>query len=192
MGFYTVCMVSKVDYNFNLLSSLVAISDKSPTGIMLINSNKPVGSFEKDSDGNRKAVRVKIGKTRYLVHRVVWLLHYGSIDSTLDIDHIDGNPWNNLVNNLRLVTKVENQRNRRKMQNNLTGYNGVGIHTTATGSGKYNTYIRACWINLLGKQVHKDFNIKNFETIELAAEFADLYRELQIQDRQTYTERHGK
>jgi hypothetical protein len=60
-------MASKINYNFDLLSSVVSISEKSPTGIILKNNSKPVGWFEKDSKGNRKAIRIKIGKTRYLV-----------------------------------------------------------------------------------------------------------------------------
>ena len=185
-------MVTKVNYDFTLLSSSVSISEASPTGIINNKTGKPIGSFEKRSNGDKLAVRVVLNKIRYMVHRVVWVLHYGSIDSNLDIDHIDGDPYNNKLSNLRLVEKTINQRNRKRLKNNLTGYNGVCFHTTATGSGGYNKYVRATWVNINGKPAHKDFNIKNFETLEFATEFADLYRQLQIQDRETYTERHGQ
>lgn len=184
-------MEKRITYDFELLSEVVAIDNNCPTGLILLQNKKPIGEFEKDKDGNRKAIRIRVEKFRYLAHRVVWLLYYGTIDPDLDIDHIDGNPWNNKITNLRLVPKKVNQRNRKKMKNNSTGLNGVCIHTTPTGSGKYNTYVRAYWVGLNGKQVLKDFNVKRFETIELAIEFAELYRSLNIEDKETYTERHG-
>lgn len=180
-------MVTKVNYDFDLLSSSVSISEASPTGIINNKTGKPMGSLEKLPNGEKQAVRVQLNKIRYMVHRVIWVLHYGSIDSNLDIDHIDGNPHNNRLSNLRMVEKTINQRNRKKMKNNQTGYNGVCIHINSK-----QTYVRAVWVNLKGKQEHKDFNIKNFETLEFATEFADLYRQLQIQDIETYTERHGQ
>lgn len=186
-------MVRKVNYDFDLISSFVSISETSPTGIISNITGKPTGNFEKCSDGSKHYIRVLINKRRYMVHRVVWLLHYGSVDDRLVIDHIDGDSWNNSIHNLRLVEQSTNQRNRKKMNTNQTGYNGVGIHTTATGNRNgFNTYARATWVDINGKPAHKDFNIKNFETLEFATEFADLYRQLQIQDRETYTERHGK
>ena len=185
-------MASKLNYSYKELSKYVKPSEESPTGLASISNGKPIGNFEKDSTGNRKAIRVKIGDNRYLAHRVIWTLIHGYIDPELDIDHIDGNPWNNSIMNLRLVSKSDNQRNRRKMKNNSTGMNGVGLHTTANGSGGYNTYVRACWVSRVGKQSVKDFNIKNFDSVDLAVEFADLYRAMKIKDKDTYTERHGK
>ncbi len=183
-------MASKIVYDFNLLDSFFTVSNTSPTGLVT-KDNQVTGSFDYGKNGEKKSIRVKLGKTRYLAHRVVWVLINGKIDNTLDIDHIDGNPWNNRQENLRLVPKLLNQRNRKRMSNNKTGYNGVGIHTTATGSGKFNTYVRACWVDMNGKQIHKDFNIKNFESVEDASEFAELYRRMNIEDSTTYTERHG-
>lgn len=65
------------------------------------------------------------GKKLY-AHRVIWHMHYGAIPDGLCIDHIDGNGLNNLLNNLRVVTLSENQRNSRTPISNTTGY--VCIH----------------------------------------------------------------
>lgn len=55
---------------------------------------------------------VQINKERFLAHRIVWLLFNYKIDSKLVIDHIDRNPSNNFIDNLRLVTQAENNQNK--------------------------------------------------------------------------------
>jgi hypothetical protein len=59
-----------------------------------------------------------------MLHRVVWCLHYGEWPK-YSIDHIDGDPSNNRIANLRDVPMAENLRNRRRMKNNTSGANGV-------------------------------------------------------------------
>lgn len=54
---------------------------------------------------------ILIDGVRYLEHRLVWIFHNGSIPDGMEIDHIDGNPGNNRIENLRLATTSENQRN---------------------------------------------------------------------------------
>jgi len=60
---------------------------------------------------------VKINYKTYLYHRVVYFLHNNDWDihnSSMDnmIDHIDRNPLNNSIENLRVVTNQENTWNR--------------------------------------------------------------------------------
>jgi hypothetical protein len=62
-------------------------------------------------------------KTR-LSHRVIWAMEHGSWP-VHQIDHIDGNPLNNRIENLRDVTQSVNLRNAKKKINNISGFNGV-------------------------------------------------------------------
>ena len=69
-------------------------------------------------------ILVRIKGKHYRLHRLVWLYCYGSFPSS-DLDHIDHDKANNLITNLRLVTKQENQRNLSIAKNNKTGTTGV-------------------------------------------------------------------
>lgn len=60
----------------------------------------------------------------YRAHRVAWLYHYGFWPSQY-IDHVDGDPTNNRINNLRDVTKSQNNRNKRASSRCKSGCNGV-------------------------------------------------------------------
>lgn len=51
--------------------------------------------------------------TLYKVHRLIWLWHKGVFPSK-HLDHIDGNPSNNRIENLREATDAENMQNQRK------------------------------------------------------------------------------
>lgn len=74
-----------------------------------------------DKDGYRQG---KLFNKRYRAHRVIWAMQTGEW-SAEDIDHIDGNPANNKLANLRAVSHLENQRNKKRYKNNTTGAAGV-------------------------------------------------------------------
>jgi HNH endonuclease len=69
-------------------------------------------------------VRVKVCKKWFTAHRVAWFLHYGEAPEG-DIDHIDGNPSNNAITNLRCVSHQDNLRNTKKRKDNTSGVTGV-------------------------------------------------------------------
>lgn len=62
------------------------------------------------------------GKT-YLNHRLVWLWHHGFMPEN-QLDHIDQNPLNNRIDNLREASRSCNMRNR-KQQKTTSGVKGV-------------------------------------------------------------------
>lgn len=91
---------------------------------------QPIGSLTKEGYWRCK---------NQLVHRLLWLMTYGELPDK-DIDHINGIRNDNRLENLRVVTRMQNLWNRR----NVKGY----IYNPA--SKKYQARIR-----------------KNYETIHL-------------------------
>lgn len=57
---------------------------------------------------------VQVKGKKLAAHRVLWWLLRGEIPAWLCIDHIDGNRGNNRLENLRLCTRAQNNRNTRK------------------------------------------------------------------------------
>ena len=49
---------------------------------------------------------------KLLVHRVVWEAFNGPIPNGMDIDHIDGNPRNNSLKNLQVLSHTDNLKKR--------------------------------------------------------------------------------
>lgn len=116
------------------------------TGRLLWKFNRPargcVAGREAGSikvDGRYRTVHIH-GKRLY-VHRIIWEMHYGEIPRDKCIDHIDGNGLNNRLNNLRLATLSENQRNRRLQKCSRTGISGVFIH-----KGGFSVYCGAKYV----------------------------------------------
>ena len=86
---------------------------------------------------------VCLDRTVYMVHRVLWkLLKKEEPPETLD--HIDGNPLNNHISNLRECSQKQNTINRNRTKN-VTGVAGVYKSNT---KGKYYAQIKANDTNL--------------------------------------------
>ena len=66
-------------------------------------------------NGYRQA---SINGKNYFTHRLIFLFHHGRLPK--EIDHIDGDPSNNTISNLRVATRQENHMNQKKSKS----YNG--------------------------------------------------------------------
>jgi len=95
--------------------------------------------FWKNPNSNRVRVGQKVGskgvggyyKTTIngaykLNHRLIFLMHYGYLPKI--IDHIDNNPSNNRIENLRPATDSQNQHNANIAKKNKSGVKGVYWH----------------------------------------------------------------
>ena len=74
---------------------------------------------------------------RYYLHRLAWLYETGSMPEDC-IDHIDGNPLNNKISNLRCASRKQNQYNMKRNSANTSGYKGVHFHS---GTGKWRAVV---------------------------------------------------
>lgn len=75
---------------------------------------------------NKGYKRIQINKKLYGCHRIVWIIINGSdIPKGMEIDHINRNPLDNRIENLRLVTRSENMMNTKIFSTNKTGHKGV-------------------------------------------------------------------
>lgn len=65
-----------------------------------------------------------VNGSNYRAHRIIWCMVHG-FDPKEEIDHISGDPADNRISNLRVVTTLENMRNVKRPSNNKSGVIGV-------------------------------------------------------------------
>ena len=91
------------------------------------------GSAKKGSVAGRKVkqnyTQIEVDRKTYYLHRLVFIYHNGYCPKILD--HIDGNPDNNKLENLREATMSENQMNSKLNVNSSTKMKNVNWNTEA-------------------------------------------------------------
>lgn len=95
-------------------------------------AGKEAGTY---ANGGYRVVKTKEFRVR--VHRLVWIYFYGEPPNR-EIDHINGNPEDNRISNLRIVTATENRRNMARPKNNTSGVIGVSYRANRK---KWRAYI---------------------------------------------------
>jgi hypothetical protein len=100
-------------------------------------------------------IHIGVNKKTYMAHRLAWLYVYGGVIPNF-IDHINRNPTDNSIINLRLATHSQNQQNTKVSSRNKSGYKGV-----------FKVNRKSPWkvqITIDGKQIH----VGSFLDIETA------------------------
>ncbi len=144
-------------YKFILSKELLQIHFEYRNGILYW-KNKGTGILRERSGWVDKLGYVCVGFKRktYKAHRLIYLMHYGYLPKF--VDHIDGNPQNNQIENLREAQMVENSWNQKKRSTNTTGVKGISY------SKKAKKYTARCMSNGIS------FFIGQFDKIEDATE----------------------
>jgi hypothetical protein len=83
----------------------------------------PVKAGEIAGTSCGRYMRVCYGGKMRLIHRIIFAMHHGYMPEC--IDHIDGNPFNNRIENLREATVKQNQYNSKTPTHNTSGVKGV-------------------------------------------------------------------
>jgi hypothetical protein len=92
-----------------------------------------------------KYLQCSIDNKLYKLHRLAWLYMYDCWPSD-QIDHVDHNPRNNAIANLRDVSSAQNHQNRARKTKSASGYLGVTWHKR---DKRWQAYIE-----LKGKSIH--------------------------------------
>ena len=118
-----------MDEQIQLLQSALRYDPE--TGIFYWKIKRTRGVLPGDVAGSQNPkgyVRICLNGKFHSAHRVAWVLTYGKWPSNF-IDHRDGDPSNNKLENLREATATQNQANRRKKRNGSSQFKGVTFNT---------------------------------------------------------------
>lgn len=154
------------DEDINYILNTFEYSEDSPSGLIYKQDSKMKGrkiKLKGEVAGSLHIIsnryRISIKNKRRLTYRIVWLLCMGEDPVDFTIDHIDGDPLNNKISNLRKVTQEINSKNTSIRKDNKTGYVGVSYR-----NGYYSVSLV-----LFGKKSSKSFSVlKHGEDLALA------------------------
>lgn len=112
---------------------------------------------------------IRINKIQYLEHRIIWMYMYGKFPENA-IDHIDGNPSNNKILNLREATNTQNSRSR-NVRKAKSGYRGIAISKggkfQVTVAGKYlGTFLTSDEANLVAEKYAKNIFGESYSDLD--------------------------
>ena len=106
---------------------------------------------------------ITIKSVSYPLHRVLMLMQTGNLPE--QIDHIDGNPSNNKIQNLRPCNYLQNMANRKINANSTTGVKNVrriynGKYVVTIQINKKKIYLGSFWDLELADLVAREARLK--------------------------------
>ena len=142
------------------------------TGIFTWKSNNKVAGYTRE-DGYKF---IRINYKLYRSHRLAWLYINNKFPKN-EIDHIDGNPSNNKIENLRESNSSQNKCNTKLRKDNTSGIKGlhwykaynkwqvnININKTRKSLGYFNDLFEACCaIYSARNKLHGEF--KNYGNV---------------------------
>ena len=140
-----------------------------------------------DEEGRPKAWILWFKGKKYYCHRVI-LYIMDLLDNEKIVDHIDGNPFNNELSNLKMTSFTVNNKNRKMLKNNTTGITGI-IYSEFIKDNKKYKYFVGCY-HKNGKEIRKCFNIDKLGE-KYAMELAVIFRDKGLIEDLDYSNRHG-
>lgn len=100
---------------------------------------KPAGTIEESG-----YIGILVNGKRIRAHRIAWVIQYGKWPSD-QIDHINGNPSDNRLCNLREATNLQNGKNCKLKKSNSSGFAGISFEKF---TNKWKAYIKVNYKNI--------------------------------------------
>lgn len=159
--------------------------EQSPTGLIwktkIPKTKQNAGDIAGHIESNGYA-RLTINGKRYQATHCILILFGQVIPHNTEVDHIDGNSFNNSVENLRVVDHEINMKNKKKSCKNRSGFTGITIHKETNRVLAY--------YSSGGKQYTKYFGIGKYGLEEAIKKAKNWRLEMIEKLTEGYTKRH--